>query len=59
MTCPIIGPRTMDQLEDNLGSLSVTLTDEDRAAIDSFAPPGRVTVPYYDADFNASPYRQI
>jgi aryl-alcohol dehydrogenase-like predicted oxidoreductase len=59
VTCPIIGPRTVEQLKDNLGSLEVKLSDEDRAAIDSFAPPGRVTVPYYEADFGASPHRQI
>jgi aryl-alcohol dehydrogenase-like predicted oxidoreductase len=59
VTCPIIGPRTMEQLQDNLGSLAVTITDEDRAAIDSFAPPGRATVVYYDADFRASLHRQI
>jgi aryl-alcohol dehydrogenase-like predicted oxidoreductase len=59
VTCPIIGPRTMEQLLDNLGSLSVTLTDEERKKIDAFAPPGRATVVYYDADFRASPFRQI
>jgi aryl-alcohol dehydrogenase-like predicted oxidoreductase len=58
ITCPIIGPRTMEQLKDNLESISVTLTHEDRKAIDAFAPPGRATVVYYDADFRASPYRQ-
>lgn len=59
ITSPIIGPRTMEQLMDNLGSLSVVLTDEDRRTIDGFAPPGRATVVYYDADFRASPYRQV
>ncbi|HMN30287.1 MAG TPA: aldo/keto reductase, partial [Caldilineaceae bacterium] len=35
VTSPIIGPRTMKQLEDNLGALAVTITAEDRAAIDA------------------------
>jgi aryl-alcohol dehydrogenase-like predicted oxidoreductase len=59
VTSPIIGPRTLEQLKDNLGSLEVTVTDEDRKKIDSFAPPGRATVVNYDADFRASLHRQI
>ncbi|MBE3576098.1 MAG: aldo/keto reductase [Limnochordales bacterium] len=51
VTSPIIGPRTLEQLEDNLGALQVTITDEDRARLDQVAPPGRAIVPYYQADF--------
>ncbi|MHB8296569.1 MAG: aldo/keto reductase [Acidimicrobiales bacterium] len=51
ITSPIIGPRTMDQLEDNLGSLEVSLDDADRARLDTVAPPGRAVVAYYEADF--------
>src|SRR5215208_1646390 len=40
VTSPIIGPRTMAQLDDNLGALDVTLTDDDRATIDQLVPPG-------------------
>lgn len=54
VTSPIIGPRTMGQLEDNLGALDVELTDEDRNRLDVVAPPGRATVSYYDADFGPS-----
>jgi aryl-alcohol dehydrogenase-like predicted oxidoreductase len=57
ITSPIIGPRTMAQLEDNLGSGDVTVTDEDRKRLDEVAPPGRVTVPYYEADFGPHPNR--
>ena len=39
MTATIIGPRTPEQLQDNLGALDVTITDEDRAAIDRIVPP--------------------
>ena len=57
ITSPIIGPRTMEQLEDNLGALNVKVTDEDRARIDQVAPPGREIVTYYEADFGPHPYR--
>ncbi|NJO84342.1 MAG: aldo/keto reductase, partial [Blastochloris sp.] len=54
---PIIGPRTLDQLNAYLGSLAVSLTDEDHARIDAVAPPGQAIVPYYAppiSDFGAS-----
>jgi aryl-alcohol dehydrogenase-like predicted oxidoreductase len=57
ITSPIIGPRTMEQLEDNLGALEVVVTEEDRKRLDQVAPPGGVTVPYYEADFGPSLYR--
>ncbi len=43
VTSPIIGPRTLDQLEDNLGALEVTITDEDRTRLDAVAPPGKAS----------------
>jgi aryl-alcohol dehydrogenase-like predicted oxidoreductase len=49
VTAPIIGPRTLDQVLDNLGAAGVTITDEDRARIDAFAPPLSATLRYYDA----------
>ena len=57
ITSPIIGPRTMEQLEDNLGAVDVKVTDEDRVRIDALAPPGREIVPYYEADFGPHRYR--
>ena len=36
----IIGPRTMEQLEDSLGALDVAITPEDEARIDALVPPG-------------------
>ena len=57
VTSPIIGPRTMEQLEDNLKAVDVKLTDEDRVAIDKVAPPGGVSAPYYEADFGPHQYR--
>jgi aryl-alcohol dehydrogenase-like predicted oxidoreductase len=56
ITSPIIGPRTLAQLEDNLKAADVKLTDEDRKRIDEIAKPGRATAPYYEADFG--PHKQ-
>lgn len=39
VTSPIIGPRTMAQLEDNLGALNVELNVNDIARIDEIVPP--------------------
>ena len=57
VTSPIIGPRTMEQLSDNLGAMDVTLTDDDRKAIDELCPPGEHVVPFYHARWEASPHR--
>ena len=57
VTSPIIGPRTLDQLEDNLRALDVTITAEDRARIDEIALPGRMVSPYYEAEFGPHLYR--
>jgi aryl-alcohol dehydrogenase-like predicted oxidoreductase len=35
VTAPIIGARTLAQLEDNLGALDVRFTDDERAALDA------------------------
>ena len=43
ITSIIVGPRTMDQLEDNLGCLDCVLSQEDEAAIDQLVPPGEHT----------------
>jgi len=40
VTAPIIGPRTEEQLIDNLGALDVTITADDRARVDAVIPPG-------------------
>ena len=49
ITAPIIGPRTLEQLVDNLGSTEVVLDDADIARIDAAAPPLSATMRYYDA----------
>lgn len=57
ITSAIIGPRTMEQLEDNLGAADVVLTDEDRKRIDEVLPPGRMVSPFYEAEFGPHPHR--
>ncbi len=57
ITSPIIGPRTMEQLDDNLGAVDVDITDEDRKRIDDVSPPGRAIVPFYQADFGPHSFR--
>lgn len=49
VTAAIMGPRTVDQLDDNLGALEVEVTDEDRARLDEVAPPRGISLSYYDA----------
>jgi aryl-alcohol dehydrogenase-like predicted oxidoreductase len=57
VTSPIIGPRTMEQLEDNLGALEVKITEDDQAKVDELVPPGLMVSPFYDADFGPHPNR--
>ena len=49
VTAPIIGARTMEQLEDNLGSLEVEVSEEDCRRLDEVAPPRSVSLAYYDS----------
>ena len=51
VTAPIIGPRTLEQLEDNLKALDFKITPEDMAKVDTIVPKGGMVSPYYDADF--------
>ena len=57
----VLGPRTVDQLNDQLAALDVTIDGELAKRIDEIVPPGGVTVPYYlddsFADFRPQPYR--
>ncbi|MBM4436344.1 MAG: aldo/keto reductase [Actinobacteria bacterium] len=58
VTSPIVGPRTLDQLHDNLGALSVSVSAEDRARLDAVAPPGRAIAPFYQPwDWGPHPHR--
>ncbi len=42
VTCPIIGPRTLAQLQDNMAALTVQLTPEELKAVDALNPPGNL-----------------
>ncbi|MDH3944681.1 MAG: aldo/keto reductase, partial [Anaerolineae bacterium] len=54
----IIGPRTLEHLEDNLAALEVEITDEDREKIDELIPPGAYARDYYaGTEFSPSKYR--
>ncbi len=57
VTSAIIGPRTLEQLGDNLGALDVTVSEEAHQRIDDLVPPGRMLAPFYEADFGPHPYR--
>jgi aryl-alcohol dehydrogenase-like predicted oxidoreductase len=50
ITAPIIGPRTMEQLESQLGAADVTLSTEVLDRIDEIVPPG-VTLATADAGY--------
>ncbi len=53
VTAPIIGPRTKEQLIDNLGALDVSVTAEVSARLDEAAPPMSQSLRYYDAAMSA------
>lgn len=57
VTSPIIGPRTMEQFEDNLGALGVTFTADELKQIDRIVRRGDSVAPFYEAEFGPHPYR--
>jgi aryl-alcohol dehydrogenase-like predicted oxidoreductase len=57
VTSTIIGPRTMEQYEDNIKALDIKLTDEDNKRLDKVSLPGRTILSYYEADYNSYKYR--
>jgi aryl-alcohol dehydrogenase-like predicted oxidoreductase len=42
VTCPIIGPRTTEQLKDNMAALGVTLSPQEMKAVGDLNPPGEL-----------------
>lgn len=42
VTCPIIGPRSVEQLEDNMAAAEITLSPEQMAAVDELNPSGEL-----------------
>ena len=57
VTSPIIGPRTMDQLQDNLKALDVQLVDADLLRVDEIVPPGSNVSAFYEASFGPHEHR--
>ncbi len=57
ITSPIKGPRTLAQLDDNLASQDVVISDENRKRIDAFSPPGTHEAPFYEARFGPHHHR--
>ncbi len=50
ITSPIIGPRTMEQLEDALSILDQTLDDETRTQLDALNPPGNAVSDFHNSN---------
>ena len=48
VTAPIVGPRTLAQLDDALGVLDLTLDDDARAACDELVHPGSVVADFFN-----------
>jgi 1-deoxyxylulose-5-phosphate synthase len=48
VTAPIIGPRTLDQLDDALAVLDLSLDDETRAELDALVHPGNAIVDFHN-----------
>jgi len=57
VTSPIIGPRTMEQLEDNLAATEITFSEDELRAINRVARRGDSVAPFYEAEFGPHPYR--
>ncbi len=57
VTSPIIGPRTMEQLEDNLQAAQIEITEEDQQTVDGIVPPGQMVSPFYEANWGPHPER--
>jgi aryl-alcohol dehydrogenase-like predicted oxidoreductase len=57
ITSAIIGPRTREQLIDNLAALEVAFSAEELARIDAVSPPGEAIVPFYEAAFGPHSHR--
>ncbi len=48
VTSPVVGPRTLEQLENLLPVLDMTLSDEQRRDCDAINPPGGVVVNFHN-----------
>lgn len=53
----IIGPRTAQQLTDNIGALDISLSKEELDHIDAVAPPASVISSYHNGDWRPNLFR--
>ena len=56
VTSPIIGPRTMEQFDDNMGAVDVTFAEDDLRQINRVIRRGDSVAPFYEADFAQNRY---
>jgi aryl-alcohol dehydrogenase-like predicted oxidoreductase len=54
VTSPIIGPRTLEQLDAYLACLNVEITSQDSDAIDRIVAPGEHISPFYQTEFGGA-----
>ncbi|HZP57116.1 MAG TPA: aldo/keto reductase [Dehalococcoidia bacterium] len=59
VTSPIIGPRTMEQFEDNIGAYDVEFTEDDLKQINRIIRRGDSVAPFYEAEFGPHPHRVL
>jgi aryl-alcohol dehydrogenase-like predicted oxidoreductase len=57
ITAPIVGPRTLEHLEDSLGALDVSLDDDARAACDELVAPGGAVADFHSSSRWTKPLR--
>tara|TARA_Y100001970_G_scaffold76747_1_gene97476 strand:+ start:3746 stop:4750 length:1005 start_codon:yes stop_codon:yes gene_type:complete len=57
VTAPIIGPRTMEQFDDNIGAIDINLTKDEISIINNLASPGSNTADFYEASFAPNLFR--
>lgn len=57
VTAPLVGPRTLDQLKDNLGALDVEVGDDLDEALDTVVAPGENVAEFYEASFAPNLHR--
>jgi aryl-alcohol dehydrogenase-like predicted oxidoreductase len=55
ITAPLVGPRTLEQLQHLLPLLEMTLADDARAACDALVPPGSAAVDFH----NTAPWMRM
>lgn len=57
VTAPLVGPRTLEQFEDNLGAIDVEVDDEVDKTLDRVVAPGEHVAEYYEASFGPNLHR--